>query len=141
VIFRFDATSVKTKATIAMAHIRAAIIGIGLGASGDPGAPGHRCTAEPDGFTDTLTFKVADPGTVTDGGLKLQLTPVGAPPQLNVTGAENPFVEFSATVKLVEPPTLIVADAGAIDAVNPDTTNTADTDCVVAPPVPTTLTE
>ena len=124
-----------------MAHIRAVIIGVGFGASGNPGAPGHRCTAEPEGFADTLTFKVADPGTVTDDGLKLQLTPVGAPLQVNVTGPENPFVELSETVKLAEPPTLIVADAGAIDPVNPDTTNTVDTDCVVPPPVPNTLTE
>ena len=76
---------------------------------------------------------------MTDG--ELQLTPAGAPTQESVSGPEKPFVEPSETVKFAEPPTLIVADAGLIDAVNPETTNCVDTACVVPPPVPTTITE
>lgn len=121
-----------------MAHGSAALIGVGT--QGKPRAPGQRCSAAAEGFVDTFTFRVAVPGTVTDAGLELQLTPGGAPPHANVTGPVKPFVEFSKTVNLAEPPTLIVAAVGLIDAVNPDTTNCVETACVVPPPVPTTLT-
>ena len=110
-----------------------------MGADGEAGTPGQRFTPDADGFADTLTLKVPVPGTVADP--ELQLTPDGAPAQVKVTGPEKPFVELRETVKVAELPTLIVADAGLIDAVNPDTTNSVDTACVVPPPVPTTLTE
>lgn len=138
-IVRLDAISIAIKITIAMAHISIAVVGAAR--DGDRGAPGQRCTADAEGFTDTLTFKVAEPGTVTDPGMELQLTPDGAPAQAKVTGPEKLFVEFSETVKVAEPPTLIVADAGLIVAVNPATMNSVERACVVPPPVPTTLTE
>lgn len=138
-IVRFDAISIARNITTAMAHISAVITGVG--ADGKPGVLGQCCTMDAEGFTDTLTFKVAEPGTVTDPGVELQLTPDGAPAQAKVTGPEKPFVEFSETAKVAEPPTLIVADAGLIDAVNPATMNSVETACVVPPPVPTTLTE
>jgi hypothetical protein len=134
---RFDAMSVARNIAAAIAHIHAVIISEGL--DGESGTPGQRCTADAEGFAETLTFSIALPGTMTEG--ELQLTPAGAPPQVKVTGPVKPFVELRETVKPAEPPTLIVADVGLTDAVNRDTTNTVDTNCVVPPPVPTTLTE
>jgi hypothetical protein len=103
-----------------MPHKRA-VVTSGPPASGPKFEMGPPCATDADGFTETLTFKLAEVVAlglrVTEVGLKLQLTPDGAPPQakLTVPGAE--FIECSDKVKVADPPTLMTADAGETDAV------------------------
>ena len=98
-----------------MAHIRAAKAPVMLRGPAATRAAGRGNVAVAAGFTETLTFRFAVPLPfalkLTDAGVNVQLTPAGAP-QANVTDPGTVFVDCSDTVKLVAPPTLIVADTG-----------------------------
>lgn len=118
---RFSAVKAARHAATPMPHTQAIVSGISPGRRLNP--PGLRSAADPDGFTATLTLRVAEvlpfAGTLIGFELKLQFTPAGAPPQASAKDPETEFVELTDRLKLAEPPTLITADAGDTDTFTP----------------------
>jgi hypothetical protein len=113
-----------------MPHIHATAVG------GPPGwGPkfelGPRCANDADGFRETLTLNIEDAvpfaSSVSELGVKLQLTPDGTPPQAKLTVPGTEFVECSDKLKVAEPPTLMTADEGETDAVTALRLKLADT--------------
>jgi len=67
-------------------------------------------------LTATVRVVVAGPetGTVTCGGLKVQLSVVGMPEQPNPTSPEIPLVDATDSVKFAELPTAMVAEVPGV---------------------------
>jgi len=101
-----------------------------------PGGP--LCTVADEGLALTATVRVVvagpEAGTVTCGGLKVQLSVVGMPAQPKATSPETPLVEASDSVKFAELPTAMVAEVpGVTLAVIVPTTSVAAPVVVLLP--------
>ena len=68
-------------------------------------------------FRAVLTVNTDEPEFGMDAGLKLAVARAGTPVTVRFTGPENPGPAATVTVYVVEPPRLIVLDAGVAEIV------------------------